>query len=168
MENKKNNFLFHRNWWDALRDEGNDLLGAFIRNLCEHAFEGEEKEPLPELRLTIRHARTEMDKDAKRYVEICEKNRKNVLNRWQKRNTTEYDRIRPNTSCTDNDNDNDNELSLDNLFNKVKRKENNYGDYNTPQDNIANAQNKHIADIAQSVTQADERSREVHAVLPFG
>lgn len=110
----KNNFIFHRNWWDALIDEDDSLIGAFVRHLCRYAFDGNDSEPRPELRLTVRHAISEMKRDMARYKDTCEKNRQNVMRRWeQKKDTTVYDRIPPNTKHTDNDNDNDND-SLNN------------------------------------------------------
>ena len=52
----------------------------------------------------------------------------------------------------------------------IKRKENNYGNNNRSQDNIADAQNKFLAEIAQSqsISATAERPGEVHETFPFG
>lgn len=53
---------------------------------------------------------------------------------------------------------------------KLEQRQSNYGNNNRSQDNIMEAQNNFLAEIAQSqsIPQTDERSREVHEVLPFG
>ena len=129
----KNNFIFHRNWWDALIDEDDSLIGAFVRHLCRYAFDGNDSEPRPELRLTVRHAISEMKRDMARYKDTCEKNRHNVMRRWeQKKDTTVYDRIPPNTKRTDNDNDNDNDNDSLNNNKEYIRKSDELPDYVSP------------------------------------
>ncbi len=129
MDNQKNNFIFHRNWWDSLHDESNELIGAFLRDLCQYAFCGEDSEPLPELRLSIRHAKAEMEQDVKRYQETCERNRQKAQLRWSRVKDTTACKSMPSDAAAcrsipmdaehaDNDNDNDNELSKDNNNNK--------------------------------------------------
>ncbi len=236
----KNNFIFHRNWWDAIRDEDDGLIGAFVRHLCRYAFDGNDSEPRPELRLTVRHAISEMKRDMARYKDTCEKNRQNVMRRWeQKKDTTVYDRIPPNTKHTDNDNDNDNdslnnnkeyirksdalpdyvspafapimkewleykkergqaykarglkacytklltlsgsdptraraiiEQSMSNNYSGLfKLKNDNDNNYfrRSPADNIREAQEQHIKQLAESVSQAADRNGKVYESLPF-
>jgi len=50
---------------------------------------------------------TTINRDNEKYEQRCEKNRENVNIRWNKENTTVYDRIPANTKHTDSDSDSD-------------------------------------------------------------
>lgn len=60
------------------------------------------------------------------YEAICLKNSDNIKIRWNKKDTTEYDRIRPDTKHTDSDNDNDIDSGIDK---DIKKKKIRYSDF---------------------------------------
>lgn len=54
-----------------------------------------------------------IDESYSDFVSLSEKNRMNVMKRWNKNNTTVYDRMRPNTKHTDTDTETDTETEAE-------------------------------------------------------
>jgi hypothetical protein len=112
----RNTVIFYKDWYEAVKDFSPDERLKAYDAIMQYAFEG----VVPEdkfIRAATALMRTAIDRDNNKYDEVCERNRRNVMNRWRKRfgnDTTEYDRKQPNTVATYNDNDNYNGNDNDN------------------------------------------------------
>lgn len=90
-----------------LKDEDVSEIKSKMNTACEMAFE---------------FMSTQMDYDAKKYEQVCDKNRQNILKRWNKEDTTEYDRIRNDTTEYEAiPNDTKDKIRQDNIIYNNKR-----------------------------------------------
>lgn len=119
----KNNVLFYQDWYEAIKDFSPDERLQAYDAIMLYAFEG--KVPTDKfIKAATALMRSTIDRDNNKYEEKCERNRRNIMNRWRKRieaedskNTTATpvnEPIRPNTTATDNSNENDNGNENDN------------------------------------------------------
>jgi hypothetical protein len=84
----------------------------------------ENVDPVISMLLSIMEEEWKQDND--NYQKVCEKNRENVLKRWNNtKHTTVYDRIPLDTKHTDYDSDNDNDNIKENKISKdiLKKKD---------------------------------------------
>ena len=113
----KKGFLLYATQWAALQQMNDSELGGAIRELCGYAFDGITPERPS---VAFMFLKAQIDIDGQKYQEKCEKNRANISKRWNTEDTTEYDRIRPNTKRTNKedkenkDEDKDKEENKDN------------------------------------------------------
>lgn len=103
-------FVFYKSFYGPISELSNEQLGRLFRHLFTWQIEGF-AEPEQDISMAFRFIVNQFRIDDCKRLEICARNRANILKRW---NTNVYDRIRPNTNDTnvyhnDNDNDNDNE-----------------------------------------------------------
>lgn len=140
----KNSFILYSAQYEAIKGLKPTQKGALLDALFRYVIE----EKVPEIpdnvvRMAFDFIRLQIDMDSKKYDEKCARNRENIRKRWAKKNagddTTEYERIRPNTTLyennsripNDNDNDNDDEstnVDNNNNNNKNKKKKNIFDD----------------------------------------
>lgn len=99
----KNSFLLYCDMYDSIRP----LTVEQKAQLLDAIFMFHRNEPLygldPVVEMCFSFLSRAFERDRKKYEQLCEKNRKNVSIRWNKSNTTVYDRIRPDTKNTDTD-----------------------------------------------------------------
>ena len=110
---EKNTVVFYHSWLKAFRKLPRDKAGDLVVALLEYSESGK-KPDFEDLALSIpfeMFAET-IDRDNEKYKQKCERNKKNIHKRWNKENTTVYDRIKSNTKNTHNDNDNDNDNDI--------------------------------------------------------
>ena len=81
MERK--NFVFYKDWWDAIRMLPSDKQAEIVHAVMEYAFTGKEPDDAM-LRFATATIRTQIDRDTERYNEICMKRRNSALSRMQK------------------------------------------------------------------------------------
>ena len=114
----KSSFVFYRDWWKVLKDLPADKRLQAFEAICNYAFDGIAPQDAIVKAITGLMCST-IDRDNKKFEDKCEKNRKNILKRWDKDNTTVQSGIRPNTTVknvirldtkhTENENENENE-----------------------------------------------------------
>ena len=121
-QTKKKSFLLYQDQEEVVNSLTDAQAGQLFKAIFKYN-KGEDPQLDPILKIVFIPIRQALDRDEKKYQEICQKNRKNIIGRWHNKrdakHTTEYDRIRPNTTGyeairsdtkhTDNDNDNDND-----------------------------------------------------------
>lgn len=109
----------YRKQFSGLSSEQKGVLFDAILAYCA----GEDLPPMDALAsLAFDVVRVDLDDNAAKYEDKCRKNRENVSKRWHSdedgdaqndaKDTTVYDRKRPNTKRTDNDNDSDSDVNI--------------------------------------------------------
>lgn len=132
-------FMIYKDWEDLLSAlENDEQVGQLFKALFAFAKRGEEAEFVGALKMAFIVMRNAIERDGEKWEETCCKNSDNIKKRWNKNkqtNTTEYDRIAPNTNCTDIDKDTDTDKDTDkDIVNKKKRSASSsthkFGEYN--------------------------------------
>ena len=114
----RNTVIFYKDWYEAIREFPDDERLQAYDAIMQYAFE--EQQPADKfIKAATALMRSTIDRDNNRYEEKCERNRRNIMNRWRKRiefadATKGNEPIRPNTTATDNNNDNENDNGNDN------------------------------------------------------
>ena len=109
MAEGKHKIIVYRDWkatFEALSDEE---AGRLIKHFFRYINDENPEAPDRLTGLMFEPIKQTLKRDLKRYEAICAKNKENVGIRWNKDDTTEYDRIRPDTIYTDSDSDSDND-----------------------------------------------------------
>ncbi len=104
-ENKS--FMMYKEWeelFDALEPEE---VSQLIKALFAFAKREEEPDFSGALKIAFITMRNAIERDGIKWQKKCERNAENIRKRWNKNNTTEYDRIQTNTNDTDKDKDKD-------------------------------------------------------------
>lgn len=115
QETKRESFIFYKSLFDPIKDFSMEQLGELFKGICVYQFEEKEPELSPAVGIAFNFIREAMIRDNKKFQEKCAKNRENVKKRWNRKDTTVFDPIRPDTKNTENENENENE-------NDIKRK----------------------------------------------
>ena len=111
----RNTVIFYKDWYEAINEFSPDERLKAYDAIMQYAFD----DIVPSdkfIKAATALIRSTIDRDNDKYEEKCERNRRNIMNRWRKRieaadsnDTTDNEPIRTNTTATDNDNGNDNE-----------------------------------------------------------
>lgn len=111
----RNTLIFYRDWYEAVKDfDPEERLKAYDA-IMQYCFD--DKKPEDKfIKVATALMLSTIDRDNEKYDIKCERNRRNVMNRWNRRNgdTTENGSIQPHTTDTNNKNDNDNLNGNDN------------------------------------------------------
>ena len=102
---KKNGVIIYDDYVHFFKELPPEQSQSLIVAVLEYHKSGAEPELDLATKLAFNQIRLSIDRDALSYQETCKRNAENVRKRW---NTTEYDRMRPNTKHTDKDKDKDN------------------------------------------------------------
>ncbi len=103
-----NSFVIYKEWeelFEAL--DKDEEVSQLIKALFAFAKRGEEAEFSGALKMAFITMKNAIERDGRKWEQKCDRNAENVRKRWNKNNTTEYDRIQTSTNDTDNDKDND-------------------------------------------------------------
>jgi len=105
MAKGKNTVLVYTSWAPMFEKLSDEEAGRLIKHFWWYVTD---KNPEPQDRLTellFEQIKTTLKSDLIKYESIREKNRDNINKRWNKENTTEYDRIEliPKDTHIDND-----------------------------------------------------------------
>lgn len=136
----KDTFIVYTSYLERFAKLTNDQLGALFRAMLEYQSTGVEP-TIDDVTAGVCFGVVKFDMDAnnEKYEKMCEKQRQNVLKRWEKDDTivyhgippytTEYQNVPPCTKHTDNDSDNESDNDSDSVSVKkdVRHK---YGQYN--------------------------------------
>jgi hypothetical protein len=93
----RNSFVFYKDWWEVLQELPKEQRLESYEAICNYAFGGITPDDAI-IKAVTGLMRSAIDRDNKKFEDRCEKNRKNILKRWDKGDTTEYGGIRPNTT----------------------------------------------------------------------
>jgi hypothetical protein len=122
MAEGKNKIIVYRDWITTFDSLNDDEAGRLIKHFFRYI---NDLNPEPPDRLTgllFEPIKQTLKRDLKMYEAICLKNKDNVNIRWNKDNTTEYDRIRTDTKHTDSDSDKDIDTDSDKDKKNKKKK----------------------------------------------
>ena len=100
-------FCAYYSYADFLEELTDEEAGRLLRAVFLYAKDGEVSELPPLERMAYRAICSQIDRDNKRYEEICEKNRENIRKRYEDR-----DELRPYTDAT-KDKEKEKENSID-------------------------------------------------------
>lgn len=114
-ENKKS-FLLYCDLIHTVEKMPDDKAGQLLKHLLRYTNDLNPETDDLIVQLAFEPIKQQLKRDLKKFKSKCDKNRENILKRWNKKDTNVYERIPADTKNTDSDNDtdNDNELSKDN------------------------------------------------------
>ena len=107
MAENKNKILVYKDWISTFESLSDEEAGKLIKHFFRYINDQNPESPDRLTSLLFEPIKQTLKRDLKAYEAICLKNKDNVNERWNKKNTTVYDRIRNDTKHTDNDSDND-------------------------------------------------------------
>lgn len=116
--------------WEMLSDE---QAGVLIKAILRYGKDGEQfKTDDGMVAMAYSFITKQLDIDNEKYIKVCEKNAENIRKRWNKNNTTVYDRIPNDTNYTDKDKDKDKEKDTDKEIDKDtdKPQKHKFGEFN--------------------------------------
>lgn len=135
MEKKKDSFILYEEYYEPIKMLSTTDKGLLLTALYEYHMTGNVIE-LPQMaKVIFQFIKRRMDFNKEKYAERCQQNSENIRKRWNKENTTEYDRIgkiQTNTKHTDMDMDKDidintplvgSPLNVDNFVDNSKKKD---------------------------------------------
>ena len=111
-------YLEQQEIFEMLTDE---QAGQLIKNIFAYERTGDMPQMDKMLNLAFIPIMQALDKNRYKYEEKCKKNKENIEKRWNKKNTSVYERKKTNTNYTDNDNEYDNEHVNDNDIDKKEK-----------------------------------------------
>ena len=110
---KKEAFILYKSFYEPISQLTDEQFGRLFRAIFRWQISGFE-DVEPDIRIAFSFFVNQFRIDESKYQERCEKNRENIMKRW---NTSEYKRIQSYSNNTDNDNDNDNDNENDSIEN---------------------------------------------------
>ncbi len=106
-------FIVYKDWEDLFDALSDAEAGQLLKALFTFAKCGEDTEFTGALKMAYITMRNCLERDGKKWEKKCERNSENIRKRWNKNNTTEYERIPTNTNDTDKDKDTDIDIDKD-------------------------------------------------------
>jgi len=103
---QRKSFILHKDSLSVLDKLTDEQAGQLFKAISDYQ-NGKDLELDVLIDLVFEPFRNNFVRDEAKYKDKCEKNRDNVNKRWNKKDTTVYDRIRMDTNHTDSDSDND-------------------------------------------------------------
>ena len=100
-------FILYKSHYEPISGLTDEQLGRLMRAIFQWQINGKaDPEPGPDIAMAFGFIINQCRIDNIKYENRCEKNRNNVLSRWEndKKDTTVYNRIQSHTKHTDNDN----------------------------------------------------------------
>lgn len=91
----------------------NEDAWLLLKHMLEYTNDKNPEPPNTVVDLVFEPIKQQLKRDLRRYEEKCTKNKENVMKRWNKKDTTVYERIPLDTKHTDTDTDNDNDTDND-------------------------------------------------------
>ena len=120
MAENKNRIIVYRDWISTFESLTDEEAGKLIKHFFRYINDQNPEAPDRLIKLLFEPIKQTLKRDLKAYESICEQNRENVAIRWNKKDTTVYDRIRPDTKHTDSDIDSDIDKDKDTKNKKKK------------------------------------------------
>jgi len=107
MAKDKKTILVYADWISIFEKLEDAEAGKLIKHFFNYVNDQNPSAPDRLTDIIFEPMKQQLKRDLKKYEAICLKNKENINIRWNKRNTTVYDRIRPDTKHTDTDTDTD-------------------------------------------------------------
>jgi hypothetical protein len=107
MADNKNTIIVYRDWITTFESLTDEEAGKLIKHFFRYINDKNPDSPDRLTSLLFEPIKQSLKRDLKRYKAMCLKNSNNVKIRWNKKDTTVYDRIPTDTKHTDIDTDND-------------------------------------------------------------
>lgn len=104
-ENKKS-VKIYTEWKTQFSYLSDEDAGKLIKHLFAYVNDENPDDPDGVIGMAWVFIKQQLKRDLKKYEALCEKNKENVRKRWDKKDTTVYDRIPNDTKNTDKDKDN--------------------------------------------------------------
>jgi len=102
----KKSFILYNDQVELINELTDIQAGQLLRVLYQYSNSASNDTIQdPSVKMAFIAIKSQLDRDAQKYSEVCEKNKENISKRWNKKDTTVYDRIPPDTKHTDTDND---------------------------------------------------------------
>lgn len=124
MEKSKNGIVLYYDILEQLKDFSNEEFGCFVRAIIDYDRNGTLPNEFDDkMKVAFNFVRRQLDENKNKYIEKCNKNRQNIKNYWDKKDTNVNERKRTYTMATDKDKDKDKDNDKDNdkeLYNKQK------------------------------------------------
>ena len=130
----RDSFIFYKDWKEAIKDLPDDIRLEIYESVIEYATSGNIKGLKPMANIAFNFIKTNIDRDAERYMSIVERNRENGKNGGRPKKTGNKPKKpigfneNPNKpKKPDNDNDNDlkeKEIITSNEDNNLKKEKN--------------------------------------------
>lgn len=94
-------FVLEKDQKEIIDELDNEEAGIIFKAIYEYETSKQIPKLNKALRIVFKQFKVKLDFYDNKYIETCEKNKKNIEKRWQKNNdTTVYDSIQPNTNDT--------------------------------------------------------------------
>lgn len=112
----KKSFLMYTSYLDNVVLLSDEEAGKLLKAIYAYVNGNEVPELDRILQLTFNPIKSHLERDMKKYNDICRKRSENVQKRWSKtKNTNEYNCIQNDTTYTDNENKNEKENVNENI-----------------------------------------------------
>lgn len=122
MADWKKSFLIYCDLIHTVKKMSNEDAWLLLKHMLEYTNDKKPEPPNTVVDLVFEPIKQQLKRDLRSYEEKCAKNKENVMKRWNKKDTTVYDRIPLDTKHTDTDTDNDTDTDTDNDNDIKKRK----------------------------------------------
>ena len=118
MAKDKSKVVFYTDWGNIFNALPKEKAGELIQHLCKYINDENPPELPGLLNVVWIPMRDALKRDLRKYEAVCDKNKENIRKRWDKKDTTVYDRIPNDTKNTDKDKDIDKDNALSRLVKK--------------------------------------------------
>lgn len=113
MAKGKNTFNLYTDMIGVFEKLPDEKAGQLIKHIFRYVNDQNPETDDLILGIAFEPIKQKLKRDLVKWEEKCEINRENINKRWNKKDTTEYDRIRKHTKHTDKDKDKDKEKEKD-------------------------------------------------------
>jgi len=110
MAKDKSKIVFYTDWGNIFNALPKEQAGELIQHLCKYVNDENPPELPGLLNVVWIPMRDALKRDLRKYEAVCDKNKENIRKRWDKKDTTVYDRIKDDTKNTDKDKDKDKDI----------------------------------------------------------
>ncbi len=120
MAKDKKSVLIYVDWINIFEELSDEEAGKLVKHLFKYVNDMNPQAPDRLTKLLFEPIKQTLKRDLVKYEDKREKNRENILKRWNKKDTTEYDRIRTDTKHTDIDSVRDIDSVSDSVIEKER------------------------------------------------
>ena len=114
----KDSFVFRKEWRDAISGLPDEVRLEIYEAIIEYGISGKSSDLKPMAMLAFNFAKTALNKDLRKYEQVCKKRSDAANKRWER-----YKCIQIHTNDTNaSDNDCDNDIKSDNIKKESKKK----------------------------------------------
>ena len=113
MAENKTSFLLYTDLIHTVSRLSDELAGRLFKHILSYVNDQNPQTDDLIIQIAFEPVKQQLKRDLRKYKALCKKNKENIEARWNKKDTTVYDGIQPNSKHTDNDSDNDNDTDND-------------------------------------------------------